>query len=79
MELICIVLFIILVFAMIIAIELFSVLYFQTWVDTLPTDKEKEEAWRDYDWLMTAKDDAERQSIMQVIMERKRDEKTGNR
>jgi hypothetical protein len=54
-------------------------LYFQTWADTLPTEKEKEEAWRDYNLLLSARDETERQCIMQMIMEGKQDEKTGNR
>jgi fatty acid desaturase len=79
MEIFCIVVFSILALAMIVGVQMFCFLYFQTWADTLPTEKEKEEAWRDYNLLLSARDETERQCIMQMIMEGKQDEKTGNR
>jgi len=79
MEIFCIVAFCVLALAMIVGIQVFCFVYFKRYVESLPTEQEKEEAWRDYNLLLSARDETERQCIIQMIMEGKQDEKTGNR
>ena len=67
MEIICIVLFISIAVAFIIAIQIFCLYYFNAWVETLPSEEEKEKAWKTYNMLSTAKSTEEMNSLMWII------------